>query len=163
MRWDPRTPAAGLCVPCRHRAVTKLCPFRSSRAPTSNTRLGSLTLGRVTDTKNALGGGGQRSGDGWGVVLCETHVPSAWTWVWERRWLHKIGLACYSSLDRIADRVTPAVTVRISVRGCRFPLRRRLLRRPVPRLRQGVRLTSVCRPKPTRSYMDDALCDLVMY
>lgn len=56
VRCDPRTPAAGLWVPCRHPAVTKPCPFLSRRAPTNNdARLEFLTRGRAIDTKNALG------------------------------------------------------------------------------------------------------------
>lgn len=53
---DPRTPAAGLCVLCLHRAVTKLCcRSLSSRDPTTEARLGFLTRGRAIDTRNALG------------------------------------------------------------------------------------------------------------
>lgn len=55
VRCDPRTPAAGLWVPCRHPAVTKPCPFLSTRAPIEDARLEFLTRGRPIDTKNALG------------------------------------------------------------------------------------------------------------
>lgn len=62
---DPRTPAAGLCVLCRHLAVTTLCcPSLSKRDPTKDARLGFLTRGRAIDTRNALGvwRGGRKEG-----------------------------------------------------------------------------------------------------
>ncbi len=74
---EPRTPAAGLCESCRHRAVTRPCPASSLSSrwdPTRDGRRGFLTRGgRAMETRNALGiwiwifgrGAGEEGGGGW--------------------------------------------------------------------------------------------------